>query len=116
MQKLPERTTTMTPRRFVKPAAAVATFAAVILAGDRKSTRLNSSHLVISYAVFCLKKTTLRAPHVLGARARPRHSHRRRPRGAVGGAVAFLVGAAPRAEQLGLAALPQADPPTNPEY
>src|SRR2546426_4010868 len=23
--------------------------------GDRKSTRLNSSHLVISYAVFCLK-------------------------------------------------------------
>src|SRR5256885_12329903 len=26
--------------------------------GDRKSTRLNSSHLVISYAVFCLKKTT----------------------------------------------------------
>src|SRR5256885_6574173 len=26
------------------------------LATDRKSTRLNSSHLVISYAVFCLKK------------------------------------------------------------
>src|SRR5256885_8046725 len=26
------------------------------LLGDRKSTRLNSSHLVISYAVFCLKK------------------------------------------------------------
>src|SRR5256885_9863933 len=25
-------------------------------ARDRKSTRLNSSHLVISYAVFCLKK------------------------------------------------------------
>src|ERR1022692_5133299 len=24
---------------------------------DRKSTRLNSSHLVISYAVFCLKQT-----------------------------------------------------------
>src|SRR5256885_3219597 len=39
--------------------------------GDRKSTRLNSSHLVISYAVFCLKKKKaslcsplwLRAPH-----------------------------------------------------
>src|SRR5256885_11384805 len=32
-------------------------------ARDRKSTRLNSSHLVISYAVFCLKKknTTWRA-------------------------------------------------------
>src|SRR2546426_8514053 len=29
---------------------------ALILAPDRKSTRLNSSHLVISYAVFCLKK------------------------------------------------------------
>src|SRR5688500_19567097 len=27
-----------------------------IQAADRKSTRLNSSHLVISYAVFCLKK------------------------------------------------------------
>src|SRR5256885_14894819 len=27
-----------------------------VLVGDRKSTRLNSSHLVISYAVFCLKK------------------------------------------------------------
>src|SRR5256885_10002340 len=26
------------------------------LIADRKSTRLNSSHLVISYAVFCLKK------------------------------------------------------------
>src|SRR5256885_12469895 len=41
------------------------------LVQDRKSTRLNSSHLVISYAVFCLKKkkiqtsTTRRscAPH-----------------------------------------------------
>src|SRR5256885_7351328 len=28
---------------------------------DRKSTRLNSSHLVISYAVFCLKKKNLPA-------------------------------------------------------
>src|SRR5256885_3961608 len=28
----------------------------VQLHADRKSTRLNSSHLVISYAVFCLKK------------------------------------------------------------
>src|SRR2546427_8284250 len=32
------------PRRLGKPA------------GDRKSTRLNSSHSQISYAVFCLKK------------------------------------------------------------
>src|SRR5256885_3450639 len=29
------------------------------LQGDRKSTRLNSSHLVISYAVFCLKKKNI---------------------------------------------------------
>src|SRR5205807_7226334 len=31
-------------------------------ARDRKSTRLNSSHLVISYAVFCLKKKKLYCP------------------------------------------------------
>src|SRR5574344_2024876 len=30
----------------------------LILALDRKSTRLNSSHQIISYAVFCLKKKT----------------------------------------------------------
>src|SRR5207244_12121679 len=28
----------------------------LIVGGDRKSTRLNSSHQIISYAVFCLKK------------------------------------------------------------
>src|SRR2546426_2023504 len=32
---------------------------------DRKSTRLNSSHLVISYAVFCLKKKNQRPPRAL---------------------------------------------------
>src|SRR5205807_10631926 len=32
-------------------------------AGDRKSTRLNSSHLVISYAVFCLKKKKKKKTH-----------------------------------------------------
>src|SRR2546429_5715767 len=30
----------------------------VLVVGDRKSTRLNSSHGYISYAVFCLKKKT----------------------------------------------------------
>src|SRR5256885_11309317 len=34
----------------------VFTEAEYIVKLDRKSTRLNSSHLVISYAVFCLKK------------------------------------------------------------
>src|SRR5256885_13040677 len=32
---------------------------------DRKSTRLNSSHLVISYAVFCLKKKNKHITHYL---------------------------------------------------
>src|SRR6266540_7067729 len=31
-------------------------FASVSMGQDRKSTRLNSSHITISYAVFCLKK------------------------------------------------------------
>src|SRR5437773_6960601 len=31
---------------------------------DRKSTRLNSSHITISYAVFCLKKKILNNPYV----------------------------------------------------
>src|SRR5256885_12267263 len=37
---------------------------------DRKSTRLNSSHLVISYAVFCLKKKIIISDmlYVLGLR------------------------------------------------
>src|SRR5690606_42116422 len=39
----------------------------VHVTGDRKSTRLNSSHVQISYAVFCLKKKLkygqARAPH-----------------------------------------------------
>src|ERR1039457_6616390 len=39
---------------------------------DRKSTRLNSSHLVISYAVFCLKKKKDRPPLDNPRRA---HSH-----------------------------------------
>src|SRR5256885_12026837 len=51
-------------------------------ARDRKSTRLNSSHLVISYAVFCLKKkrsSTHVHPHRAAADARfrllPRPTH-----------------------------------------
>src|SRR3712207_6883814 len=32
------------------------------LSGDRKSTRLNSSHANISYAVFCLKKKKTHTP------------------------------------------------------
>src|SRR5436305_14276563 len=39
---------------------------------DRKSTRLNSSHVRISYAVFCLKKKT-NAPRIRPATAIPIH-------------------------------------------
>src|SRR6202167_1562948 len=38
---------------------------------DRKSTRLNSSHHGISYAVFCLKKTSSVTRVGLGARSKP---------------------------------------------
>src|SRR5256885_12513043 len=60
---------------------------------DRKSTRLNSSHLVISYAVFCLKKKT-RPHHVHPTQLKTsiicpilRHTHRRIP---VGGGIIGL--------------------------
>src|SRR2546426_5703625 len=44
-------------RQFAVPVTVgVFTVLVLLVAGDRKSTRLNSSHLVISYAVFCLKK------------------------------------------------------------
>src|SRR2546426_6243171 len=42
------------PRRLLRRAASGGRILSP--AQDRKSTRLNSSHLVISYAVFCLKK------------------------------------------------------------
>src|SRR5256885_11754372 len=48
-----------TAKRGEVPALKVGKFwryRATTLDADRKSTRLNSSHLVISYAVFCLKK------------------------------------------------------------
>src|SRR2546426_6771467 len=53
---------------------AVEALAELLVDRDRKSTRLNSSHLVISYAVFCLKKKTRRrSPRRWpGTRARPR--------------------------------------------
>src|SRR5438874_13544728 len=42
---------------------------------DRKSTRLNSSHVEISYAVFCLKKKKTRTVHSpsVGHRGLPHH-------------------------------------------
>ena len=43
-------------RQLIRPLLIAAPPVALIVAQDRKSTRLNSSHVVISYAVFCLKK------------------------------------------------------------
>src|SRR5256885_12802872 len=43
--------------------------------GDRKSTRLNSSHLVISYAVFCLKKKNITIFHYAMCRTKRRPHH-----------------------------------------
>src|SRR5258705_10251723 len=42
---------------------------------DRKSTRLNSSHLGISYAVFCLKKKKKRAPTSVSPTISPGRHH-----------------------------------------
>src|SRR3712207_8742918 len=47
------RTTFVLPAGYRNPSLRLAWFAE-----DRKSTRLNSSHANISYAVFCLKKKT----------------------------------------------------------
>src|SRR3989454_5868672 len=41
---------------------------------DRKSTRLNSSHLVISYAVFCLKKKKKKTITITYEKQHPKHS------------------------------------------
>src|SRR5687768_17968618 len=62
VRKIPEpmtlpttkRVAERTPRALMRPSSA--SVLAEGVAGDRKSTRLNSSHGYISYAVFCLKK------------------------------------------------------------
>src|SRR5947208_8015516 len=45
--------------------------------GDRKSTRLNSSHQITSYAVFCLKKKMARLGYQRGGSSFVRHAERR---------------------------------------
>src|SRR5690348_17468181 len=45
-------------RRIAKPCGVIVDFIGIFDKVDRKSTRLNSSHPSISYAVFCLKKKT----------------------------------------------------------
>src|SRR5580698_1397527 len=48
---------------------------------DRKSTRLNSSHMSISYAVFCLKKKKKDVPDPRHRQYRRKHPHKRDLRG-----------------------------------
>src|SRR2546426_3762562 len=48
---------------------------AISLDGNRKSTRLNSSHLVISYAVFCLKKKKKSSPERLAVVRQDQAAH-----------------------------------------
>src|SRR2546426_6243452 len=55
LARTPGWTSTIRPRETPATRAMLAGVSDSIV-GDRKSTRLNSSHLVISYAVFCLKK------------------------------------------------------------
>src|SRR5207253_9455659 len=49
-------------RFWVAAAVSFAGVALIALGKDRKSTRLNSSHVAISYAVFCLKTTRKETP------------------------------------------------------
>src|SRR2546421_4162465 len=51
----------------------------VLAQEDRKSTRLNSSHDQISYAVFCLKKKTSASPVLPLDTSRTKRPRRRRP-------------------------------------
>src|SRR5688500_19689515 len=56
-EPLPSEDVLTLPRKFLRRiCTAIGLIALMHLSADRKSTRLNSSHLVISYAVFCLKK------------------------------------------------------------
>src|SRR3712207_7270569 len=58
--EIPERSAPAQPGRQQNPVRAPRPTRSLLklqrLPGDRKSTRLNSSHANISYAVFCLKK------------------------------------------------------------
>src|SRR2546430_4720278 len=68
--------------------------------GDRKSTRLNSSHSQISYAVFCLKKKHVHA--VVADEARDEH---------VGGLPVHLGGRPPRCQPPPAKGCPAPSPP-----
>src|SRR2546430_13129723 len=66
-QRAADRALTLTPeglrrsRKIIAAANEAQIYEALGLQLDRKSTRLNSSHSQISYAVFCLKKKSNRS-------------------------------------------------------
>src|SRR5690625_5683074 len=59
MAMLPEWNTLAASAASTSACANTSTKCAMVPAPDRKSTRLNSSHVAISYAVFCLKKNMM---------------------------------------------------------
>src|SRR5260221_8752351 len=61
-------------RVAVRPQLLAELGAILASSADRKSTRLNSSHTVISYAVFCLKKKNKRKTTMQRNRGRRRQS------------------------------------------
>src|SRR5437870_10710729 len=69
------------PRRLLAGGLLAVGALAVVppVAGDRKSTRLNSSHVAISYAVFCLKKKKIGLLAVHRALSSPPTRHLARP-------------------------------------
>src|SRR2546428_9325710 len=70
---IPASMTRAPPGSVRTPTRSAAALAAIASAIDRKSTRLNSSHDQISYAVFCLKK---KKKHQIGI-GRPLYGLRR---------------------------------------
>src|SRR5260221_5095423 len=68
----PPSTLRMLPVLLVERVGEAKNATASAISSDRKSTRLNSSHTVISYAVFCLKKKN---NDVMRAHARHLHEH-----------------------------------------
>src|SRR5256885_10945103 len=69
----PERPEFMSPIAIERLPKVISDKCRVRLSPDRKSTRLNSSHLVISYAVFCLKKKTASSQTHIAAAVTERH-------------------------------------------
>src|SRR5437773_5274512 len=59
------------------PSRSSTTFRRPTFGRDRKSTRLNSSHITISYAVFCLKKK--KQKQILLSRKPPETHHQKTP-------------------------------------